>query len=169
MNKLAFGALGFCAFSFHCGIASQLAPPVDACGLLSAVDVEQALRIRIDGSSPRVHLSSITSCVFTHHGETVASVVLHRNVSGVWAGNQKHRMIVSGTYRNLADLGQPGFIWGRGGNGATACLFLEPDYLQISVFGAGAGRNELLMITRRALSSLSGSRNVAPGQWRPGL
>jgi hypothetical protein len=70
-------------------------------------------------------------------------------------------MIVSGTYRSITDLGNPGFIWDRGKNGATACLFLDADYLQISVSGAGTGRNELLMITRKALASLSGSAHVA--------
>lgn len=160
MSKRAFGALGLFAISLR-GIASQLAPPVDACGLLSVIDVEQALHVRIDGSGPRVHLPSITSCVFTRGGEMRASVVLHRNVSSAWAASQKQRMIVSGTYRSITDLGNPGFIWDRGKNGATACLFLDADYLQISVSGAGTGRNELLMITRKALASLSGSAHVA--------
>ena len=160
MSKRAFCALGLFAISLR-GIASQLAPPVDACGLLSVIDVEQALHVRIDSSSPRVQLPSITSCVFTRRGEMMASVVLHRNVSNAWAASQRQRMSVSGTYRSIADLGNPGFIWDRGRNGATTCLFLDPDYIQISVFGAGAGRSELLMITRKALSSLSGSAHVA--------
>lgn len=108
---------------------------------LSRDAVEQAFGASIGEARVGVHNRTVTTCSFPIEGGGSLSILLRRNAGRAWIAEQEQRMngsVRHGRFYPVAGLGGEAFMLDMRAAGAVLCVFRGNDYVQVSVFKAGA-------------------------------
>ena len=159
LSNTAIGSLVSLLLVVSAASSAELAPT--ACRLLSAMEVENVVRVRVGQGSPRVNTERVSACFFEAGGIGTVSVLLRRNTSKDWIADQKRRMSGPGSFRPTGGLGDAAFVLDAREKGAAICVFQGGYYLQVSVFRLGGAR--AVQPAAEALARMALARLRQPG------
>ena len=106
------------------------------CALLTKEEVVEAINATVSAGEARISTASLGSCSFRAKGGGDVLVLVRLAPGKDWQSEQVARMyqgVRMGTYRMVEGLGERAFLFDMGSAGAVLCVFLEGDYLQISL------------------------------------
>lgn len=129
---------------------------VKACELIPDTDVSRTLLSTFQRAM-RGNTDSLSICLLTGEHDRTVSILLRRNIADRWVAGQIDRMNSGRPFRIVTDLRHTAFLFDRGSNGATVCVFGPAYYLQISASHLGnadAVTPSLTALARTALETL---------------
>jgi hypothetical protein len=140
---LAFAGIAFLASALSSALASTPAAAprgaLNACDLLSRLDVGEAMGVPVRDGLPRWGSGSLTSCWFAAGPDGEVGILLRRLPDADWLSAQAGRMDLGvgiGSYREVAGIGDRSYLYELRSAGAVLCIFGAGYYLQISLFRA---------------------------------
>ena len=175
--RLAFAGIAFLASALSSALASTaaVAPTgaLNACDLLSRLDVGEAVGLPVRDGLPRLGSGSLTSCWFATGRDGEVGILLRRLPDADWLSAQAGRMALGvgiGSYREVAGIGDRSYLYEMRSAGAVLCIFGAGYYLQISLFRAAENSRTppvLRKLATIALRRLHARPTGATGSRRP--
>jgi hypothetical protein len=152
--------------------SQAFAGPPDACGLLSTLEVAEAVGTPLKVGVSRWSTGTLTGCSFAGERDGKVAILVRRAPAADWVSEQAGRMtrgVRFGTYREVPGIGYRSFFYDMQRKCAVLCVFGVGYYLQVSLVRQGADSRTPAVLQRLAGIALGWLRLQAPAGTAPAI
>ena len=112
--------------------AGHTETPVQACQLVSQLEVERTLQMPAVKGDARINADTLTACIFRAEQGRSVSILVRRRASREWVAEQQRRMSGSAQFHAVSGLGDSAYRLNLP-RAAALCVFRGDDYLEVYV------------------------------------